>query len=532
MNQGPEFDFIIVGAGSAGCVLANRLSAKPDVKVLLLEAGGPEVGLYHRAPAAFYKLFKTKADWAFYTEPQAEMNARELFWPRGKVLGGSSAINAMIYMRGNPRDYDDWHVPGWNYREVLPYFKKLETHFLGPSEYHGNNGPLNVEQRRYTNPLSYAFVEAGVQAGLKRNDDFNGAEQEGVGLLHVTNKNGVRHSAAGAYLKPILSRPNLAVLTGARVHRVLMEKSRAVGVEYRHQGQVKRAQGSRVIISGGSVLSPQILMLSGIGPGEHLRQHGISVVQDLPVGQGLWDHLALPVIYRCKTGVSLDKAENLANLIQFLTRQNGPFVSNVAEAGAFVRVMPDAPAPDLQYHFGPAYFADHGFTRPVGNYFTLGPALIAPESRGFIELKSADPEANPRIQPRYLTERHDLEVLQRGVELAQEIASQKAFDPYRGEEAAPGRGKELRAYIRQYAQTLYHPAGTCAMGRVVDGGLKVYGTENLYVMDASVMPGVIRGNTNAPAIMVGERGADLLMGVERPMSNDERTPRNAGNPVL
>lgn len=519
MAQKQEFDFIIVGAGSAGCVLANRLSAKPDVRVLLLEAGGPEAGLYHRAPAAFYKLFKTKADWAFYTEPQAEMNGRELFWPRGKVLGGSSAINAMIYIRGNRRDYDDWNLPGWSYREVLPYFKRAETHFLGASEHHGADGPLNVEQRRYTNPLSHAFVEAGAQAGLKLNDDFNGAEQEGVGLLHVTNKNGVRHSAGAAYLKPVLSRPNLSVLTGARVHRVLMEKSRATEVEYRYQGRVKRARGSSIIVSGGAVLSPQILMLSGIGPADSLRQHGVSVVQDLPVGEGLWDHLALPVIYHCKTPVSLDKAENLGNLLRFLLGQNGPLGSNVAEAGAFVRVMPEAPAPDLQYHFGPAYFADHGFTRPAGNYLTLGPTLIAPQSRGFIRLRSADPEANPRIQPRYLTERHDIEVLRRGVELAREIASQKAFDLYRGGEAAPGRGKELRAYIRQYAQTLYHPAGTCAMGRVVDAGLKVYGTENLYVIDASVLPGVIRGNTNAPTIMVGEKGAELLLRSESQSEN-------------
>lgn len=506
-----EFDFIIVGAGSAGCVLANRLSARADAKVLLLEAGGPEAGLYHRAPAAFYKLFKTKADWAFYTEPQPEMNGRELFWPRGKVLGGSSAINAMIYIRGNPRDYDDWKVPGWSYAEVLPHFKKLETHFLGPSEYHGDSGPLSVERRRYTNPLSHAFVEAGVQAGLRRNPDFNGAEQEGVGLLDVTCKGGVRHSAASAYLKPVLSRSNLSVLTGARAHRVLMEKSRAVGVEYRHQGQMKRARGAEVIVSGGAVLSPQILMLSGVGPADHLRQQGIPVAQDLPVGQGLWDHLALPVIYRCSTGVSLDRAENLGNLLRFLTRRNGPFVSNVAEAGAFVRVMPGAPAPDLQYHFGPAYFADHGFSRPAGNYFTLGPTLVAPQSRGFISLRSADPEDNPRIEPRYLSELQDLEVLRRGVELAREIASQKAFDPYRGEEAAPGKGAGLELYIRQHAQTLYHPAGTCAMGHVVDAGLKVYGTENLYVVDASVMPGLIRGNTNASAILIGEKGADLLL---------------------
>ena len=516
MNTTSEFDYIIIGAGSAGCVLANRLSAKPDLEVLLLEAGGQEQGLNHRVPAAFPKLFKSKSDWAFYTEPQAELGGRKLYWPRGKVLGGSSAINAMIYIRGNPYDYDDWKMPGWSYREVLPYFRKLETHPLGPSEYHGDSGPLNVEVRRYTNPLSHAFVAAGVQAGLKRNDDFNGAEQEGVGILHVSCKNGTRHSAATAYLKPVLGRPNLSLQTGARVHRVAMEKGRATGVVYRHRGEVKTARASRaVIVSSGAVQSPQLLMLSGIGGADHLRQHGIAVVQDLPVGQNLWDHLALPVIWRCKQPISLDKAENLGNTLRYLITQSGPFASNVGEASAFMRILPDAPAPDLQYHFGPAYFADHGFTRVNGYFFTIGPTLVASRSRGFIELGSANPEDPPRIQPRYLSQGHDLEVLRRGLEFAREIARQKAFDPYRGEEAAPGVAaktvEELEAYMRQKVETLYHPAGTCSMGKVVDEGLKVYGSENLYVVDASVLPNVIRGNTNPPTMMLAKKAADMLL---------------------
>lgn len=509
-----EYDFIIIGAGSAGCVLANRLSAKPGLKVLLLEAGGPEQGLYHKAPAAFPKLFKTKVDWAFFTEPQANLAGRELFWPRGKVLGGSSSINAMIYIRGNPGDYDDWKVPGWSFAEVLPYFKKLETHPLGPSEYHGDSGPLWVENRKYTNPLSHAFVEAGVQAGLGRNDDFNGPEQEGVGLFQVTCKRGARQSAATAYLKPVLARPNLSVQTEARVHKVLLEKGRATGVQYRHQGQIKTARASQVIVSAGAVQSPQILMLSGLGPADHLRAHGIAVHNDLPVGQNLWDHLALPMIWRCTQPVSLDKAENLFNIAQYLLLQQGPFVSNIAEASAFVRMLPTATLPDLQYHFGPAYFNNHGFDREPGHFFTIGPVLVASKSRGLIGLKSDNPEDNPLIEPRYLSHPDDLEVLVRSVSHARELAAQKAFDPYRGAphpmQAAVNTRAEMEAYIRRYVQTLYHPAGTCSMGLVVDERLRVYGTENLYVADASVMPNVIRGNTNAPTIMLAEKASDLL----------------------
>ncbi|MCX7783785.1 MAG: GMC family oxidoreductase N-terminal domain-containing protein, partial [Meiothermus sp.] len=338
-----EYDYVIVGAGSAGCVLAHRLSAKPDLKVLVLEAGEPEQGLYHKAPAAFPKLFKGPSDWAFYTAPQVELNGRELYWPRGKVLGGSSSINAMIVIRGNPRDYDDWLQPGWSFAEVLPYFKKLETHPLGPSAYHGDRGPLHVEVRKYTNPLTYAFIEAAQQWGLPRNDDFNGATQEGVGLFHVNQKNGARHSAASAYLRPALPRPNLDAQTGARAHRILFEGARAVGVEYRHHGQLWRVRARRgVVLSSGAVQSPQLLMLSGIGPAQHLQSHGLEVRQDLPVGQNLWDHLALPVIWHSKAPVSLDKAETLTNILRYLLTQRGPFVSNVAEAGAFLRTRPEA----------------------------------------------------------------------------------------------------------------------------------------------------------------------------------------------
>jgi choline dehydrogenase len=504
-----QYDYIVVGAGSAGCVLANRLSAKPGVKVLLLEAGGQEKGLYHKAPIAFSKLFKGQSDWAFSTEPQSQLHGRKLFWPRGKVLGGSSSINAMIYIRGNALDYDDWKMPGWSYPEVLPYFKKLESHPLGETSYHGSSGPLSIENRRYTNPLSQAFVEAGVQAGLPHNPDFNGASQDGVGLLQVTHKNGARHSTASAYLKPILHRTNLVVQTQARVQRVLIENGQALGVVYHQQG-LKKAYG-KVVLAGGAVQSPQLLMLSGIGPADHLKSQGISVLADLPVGKNLWDHLALPVIFACKQPVSLDKAENLGNLLQYALFQQGPFASNVAEAGGFAKMFP-GPTPDIQYHFGPAYFDNHGFDRGKGYFFTIGPTLIAPQSRGFIELKSADPQAAPFIQPNYLSDPHDLEVMLRAVEHARHIASQKAFDAYRGPEVSPDKQK-VEDYIRSKIQTLYHPAGTCSMGQVVDERLNVYGIEHLYVVDASVMPNVVRGNTNAPTIMLAEKAADLLEAV-------------------
>ena len=518
-----SYDYVIVGAGSAGCVLANRLSEDPETKVLLLEAGGPDDKREIRIPAAFSKLFRSRFDWAFFTEPQAHLHQRRLYWPRGKVLGGSSSINAMVYIRGNRRDYDGWRDlgnRGWSFQDVLPYFKKSEDQQRGASEYHGAGGPLHVADLRSVNPLSRAFVEAGVEIGLARNEDFNGPEQEGVGLYQVTQKHGRRHSAADAYLKPVLERKNLTVRTGARVTGVLLEKRRAAGVSCVRDQQSETLRAAReVLLCGGAVHSPHLLMLSGIGPADSLRALGVAVAQDLPgVGQNLQDHLFLPVAYECTQPVSLDRVETLGNFLRYQLFGRGPLTSNIAEAGGFTRTRPSLAVPDLQFHFGPVYYLNHGFVRPKGYGFSIGPTLIRPESRGSITLRSSDPFASPAIQPNYLSSDAELQVLIEGIKLARRIGGAGPFDRFRGAEQFPGaaaqRDDALAEYVRSSAETVYHPAGTCKMGHdamaVVDDELRVRGLENLRVADASIMPTLVGGNTNAPTIMIAEKAADLL----------------------
>ncbi len=517
------FDYVIVGAGSAGCVLAGRLTEDPNSKVLLLEAGGDDRKREIQIPVAFSKLFKTSYDWAYYTEEQPHLNRRRLYWPRGKVLGGSSSINAMIYIRGNRRDYDHWRElgnEGWGFSDVLPYFKKAENQGRGADRCHGVGGPLHVVDLPYVNPLSRAFLEAAAEIGLPANRDFNGPEQEGFGLYQVTQNNGRRYSAADAYLKPALGRPNLTVLTQAHATRVLFTGTRATGVAYLRNGQEEQADARReVILCGGAVNSPQLLMLSGVGPGEALKPLKIPLVVNLPgVGQNLQDHLFLPVAYQCTQPVSLASAESLRYLLEYLLLRKGPLTSNVAEAGGFVKTRPDLPAPDLQYHFGPVYYLDHGFTRPEGHGFSIGPTLIRPESRGSITLRSANPLDPPVIQPNYLAARADLQVLVEGIKLARRLAQAKAFDAFRGPEYCPGSGAqrdaEICEYIRNAAETTYHPVGTCKMGcdsmAVVDARLRVRGVQGLRVVDASIMPEIIHGNTNAPAIMIAEKAADMI----------------------
>jgi len=409
-------DYVIVGAGSAGCVLAARLSEDPKVHVALLEAGGEDDLREIHVPAAFSKLFKTPVDWNFTTEPQEHVHGRALYWPRGKVLGGSSSINAMIYIRGNAADYNAWEAagnPGWGFGDVLPYFLKSEDQARGRSALHGIGGPLRVEDLRTVNPLSRAFVESAVEAGLPENSDFNGPRQEGAGIYQVTQKRGRRHSAADAFLHPARKRANLTVVPHAHATQIVLEGNRAAGVEYVCGGREYTVHADReVILCGGAVNSPQLLMLSGIGPTKHLEQHGIEVALDLPgVGENLQDHILLAVAYESKQAVSLANAESLGNVLNYTLFHRGMLTSCVAEAGAFLRTRADLAAPNLQYHFGPAYYLNHGFDRPPGHGFSIGPTLIRPESRGRLRLRSNFPMDPPLIEPNYLSRESDVDTL-------------------------------------------------------------------------------------------------------------------------
>jgi choline dehydrogenase len=528
-------DYIIVGAGSAGCVLANRLSEDPKTTVLLLEAGGPDTKQEIHIPAAFAKLFKSAYDWAYHTEPQSHLNNRALYWPRGKTLGGSSSLNAMIYDRGSAEDYDHWRDlgnVGWDYASVLPYFKRAERQERGASDYHGADGPLNVADLRQVNPLTRAFVDAAVAAGIPRTEDFNGAQREGAGVFQVTQKRGARHSTAVAYLKPARKRPNLTVHTGAQATRILIEDRRAVGVEYRLTGNVERVRADReVIISAGAINSPQLLLLSGIGPADHVQEMGIPLIHDLPgVGENLQDHLVIGVVYQCTQPISLASAEKARHIVTYLLRRTGPLTSNVAEGGAFVKTRPDLPTPDLEIIFGPVYFIEHGFITPPGHGFTLGPVLLHPESRGRITLHENNPMTPPAIEPNYLATETDRRTLVAGVQLARTVAAAAAFDPFRGDEFLPGANRTsdeaITGHIRTYAETLYHPVGTCKMGNdplaVVDAHLRVHGIAALRVVDASVMPTIIGGHTNATAIMIAERAADFIKATRNPQTSEAR----------
>lgn len=518
-------DVVIVGAGSAGCVVANRLSADRSVRVLLVEAGEPDRKTEIGVPVAFSKLFKTELDWAYSTQPQPELAGRRLFWPRGKVLGGCSSINAMIYIRGHRADYDGWAAAGnsgWSYEEVLPVFRRSEdlaTEVEVDEGFHGRGGPLRVEDLRSPNPMSSAFVAAAIESGHRRNDDFNGAEQAGVGFYHVTQKRGKRWSAASAFLRPALGRPNLEVWTGALATRVLLDGSRAVGVEVVRDGALHRVEADRVVVCGGAVNSPHLLLLSGIGSVAGLERAGVAVAHELPgVGENLHDHLIVIMGWESTEAVSLARAESLGALAKFLLRRRGPLTSNVGEAGGFVRVAAGAnEAPDLQFHFAPAHFRNHGFDNPPGHGLSVGPTLVRPRSRGRLWLASSDPWRPPLLDPGYLTSAEDLDLLVAGVERALEIVGQEPLARYRrpGGDWAPALDVDsIRDFVRQGSETLYHPVGTCRMGddemAVVDASLAVRGIEGLWVADASIMPTIVNGNTNAPTILIGEKAAEYL----------------------
>jgi len=518
-----EYDYIIVGAGSAGCVLAARLTENSFANVLLLEAGGPDTAREIRIPAAFSKLFKTSVDWNYSTEPEPHLNNRQLYWPRGKVLGGSSSINAMIYIRGNAADYDGWKNlgnEGWGFADVLPYFKKSENRKRSASEFHGTGGPLNVADLELINPLTGAFLAGAKEIGLAENTDFNGATQDGVGLYEVTQKNRQRHSAADAYLRPALHRPNLKVVSQAHAMRVLIENGCAVGLAFLRNGKTEQARAtSEVILAGGTINSPQLLLLSGIGPAGQLAHLGIPAIHDLPgVGANLQDHPMVSVGYLCTQPISLDGAETLANLLRYLVLKKGPLTSNVAEAGLFTRSREGLNVPDIQLLFGPAYYRGHGLMRRKENCFGFGPTLITPQSRGNVSLRSANPLDPPAIRANYLSTDSDLRTMIAGVRLARRIANTRAFDSYRGAEIHPGANAtsdaDLAEFLRNEVETLYHPVGTCKMGHdpraVVDARLRVHGIAGLRVVDASIMPVVPAGNTNAPTIMIAEKAADMI----------------------
>jgi choline dehydrogenase len=522
------YDYIIIGAGSAGCVLANRLSANPNTRVLLLEAGPRDWHPFIHMPAGLAKLVSRKGvNWDYNTEPERNLEGRRMWWPRGKVLGGSSSINAMCYIRGHARDYDEWAAmgaAGWDWGSVLPYFKRSENNERGGDEFHGTGGHLNVADLRHRNPLSHVLLDAAAQNGFALNPDFNGARMEGFGFYQVTQKNGQRWSTAAGYLNGARDRANLTITTRAMVERVVIENGRAVAVEFLRHGARIRAEATReIVLSGGTINSPQLLLLSGIGGAEQLRRHGIAQKLELPgVGRNLHDHLDACTIFRCKQPVTYDKTNDVWIALQYALFRKGPGTSNIAEAGGFVRsaLAPDE-RPDIQFHIVPAILDDHGRNRIPGRGMTLHACHLQPRSRGHLELASADPTAKPKLFANYLSDAEDFDrrVLVEAVRISRRLFKSKAFDAYRGAEMFPGDNDDsdaaISAFLRKKAETVYHPVGTCAMGTganaVVDPSLRVHGIQALRVVDASVMPKLVSGNTNAPTVMIAERAADLML---------------------
>jgi choline dehydrogenase len=517
-------DIIIVGAGSAGCVLANRLSENPNRRVLLLEAGGKDRNPFIHMPAGLWQLRNnTRVNWNYYTEPEPNLAGRRLFWPRGRVLGGSSSINAMCYCRGHRKDYDDWAAngaEGWSFDACLPYFLKSEDQARGASEWHGTGGPLAVQDLRYHNPLTDRFLEACTQAGLPPTDDFNGPHQRGCGLYQVTQRDGRRCSTAAGYLKPVLDRPNLEVITGAAAESILFDGQRARGVRARVRGKTRDFEAGEVILSGGAINSPQLLMLSGIGPGAHLAEHGIEVHLDQPmVGENLQDHLDVCTVVSISTRESYDTLNHLSAGLRYVLNRQGPATSNIAEGGAFI-VSPQATddRPDIQLHFIPAQLDEHGKNQLPGSGMTIHACPLRPESRGRIRLKSAVAGEAPAIIANYLDSEYDRRMMVECVRQSLNIFGQEAFRDVVSGRVYPEDGvdtdEELLDFVRRKAETVYHPVGTCRMGTddeaVVDPSLRVRGLEGLRVVDASVMPALVSGNTNAPTIMIAEKIADEM----------------------
>ncbi len=527
------YDFIIAGGGSAGCVLANRLSEDPANKVLLVEAGSARRSIFVSMPTANGFIFGKRAyDWGFRTEPQAEMSGRQVYWPRGRRLGGSSAINGMVYIRGNPSDYDGWRqlgLDGWSYADVLPYFKRMEDSHRGDNDFHGTGGPLRTSYAGGAAPIDLAFLEAAKQAGYKRNADFNGARQDGFGTYDVSVSGGRRSDAASAYIRPVLHRKNLTVMSDTFCEQIVLDKGRAVGLKLRRNGRAEEVRGGEVIVALGAITSPQLLMVSGIGPEQNLRDVSVPVAVDLPgVGTNLQDHLALPVQYETTNPAAtfdryqrIDRGVMLG--IRYLLTKSGPGAHPFWSCGAFKASDPEG-APELQFFFTPMLLIEDpkSHRKQAAAGYQIDINQMRPDSRGFIRLRSDRMSDTPIIDPRYLSEEKDRREMVEGVRAAREIGEQEAFSPYRKAEIGPGpeiqSDEAILDYVRHNAISGYHPACTCKMGTdtdplaVVDASLKVYGVRNLRVVDTSVMPTLVTGNTNAPTIMIAEKAADMILG--------------------
>lgn len=524
-----QYHYIIVGAGSAGCVLANRLSADSANRVLLLEAGGRDINPWIHVPVGYFKTMHNPAtDWCYKTEPDIGIACRSLQWPRGKVLGGSSSLNGLLYVRGQHADYDRWAAlgnQGWSYRDVLPYFKKSEDQERGANAYHGVGGPLKVSDLRLRRPIADYFIEAATQCGIPRNDDCNGAEQEGVGYFQQTAYKGFRWSTAKGFLRPARKRPNLTVLTRAQTTRVLFDGHRAIGLEYLHKGQVQRAMAeNEVILAAGAINSPQLLQLSGIGPGEVLRKAGVEVLHELPgVGGNLQDHLQIRLVFKTSQRTLNDEVNNIFKRgwvgAQYLLSRTGPLTLAASQVWIFTRSNPSVERPDIQFHMQPLSADKPGDGAHKFSAFTSSVCQLRPHSRGSIEIKSSDPLAYPRIFPNYLSDERDQQVAVDGIKVARRISQAPALAQHIVDEYVPGRqfasDEQLLDAARKFSQTIYHPTSSCKMGSdplaVVDDRLRVHGIAGLRVVDASIMPEIVSGNTNAPTIMIAEKAADMIL---------------------